>query len=277
MRCIDFDKEFERYVIAWIKEHGKEYKNYDAMEAEIPKVYETFLDTPMNWLMGAKPGEYFAQFDDARQLVHWMEDYFRQRIPVPDMLMNRIGEMGADAQDALMNALHKEKATQEMRMAVVTLLREIGSLAPMQCYIDWQAKRSGPKEDELADNALESLASMGESAVPAMREALPSASPDGQEALLTLLCDYPGDERVLQCALTLFETPGVRIAVIADCLGRLGDERALPLLKAKAASEETEYLDYIELRNAIEELGGEAPEREFDAADPAYDAMRSMQ
>ena len=68
-----------------------------------------------------------------------------------------------------------------------------------------------------------------------------------------------------------------RAAVLADCLGRLGDERALPLLKKRAASEETPYLDYIELRSAIEALGGEAPEREFDAEDPAYDALRSMQ
>ncbi len=32
------------------------------------------------------------------------------------------------------------------------------------------------------------------------------------------------------------------------------------------------YLDFIELRNAIEELGGTAPEREFDD-DPTYDAL----
>ena len=32
------------------------------------------------------------------------------------------------------------------------------------------------------------------------------------------------------------------------------------------------YLDYIELRSAIERLGGEAPEREFDD-DPEYSAL----
>lgn len=277
MRCINFDKEFERYITVWMKEHAREYKNFDAMEAAMPKVYDEFLDTPMNWLAGAKPGEYFQQFDNPRQLVNWMEDYFKQRIPVPDMLMNRIAELGLAAEESLMNMMQKEKATQEIRMAAVTLLREIESIAPMQLYIDWQAARKAGLEDELADNALESLASMEEKAVPAMREALEKASDDGQEALLTLLCNYPGDEAVLACAMRLFQAPGAHIAVIADCLGKLGDERALPLLKDKAASEETEYLDYIELRSAIEALGGEAPEREFDAEDPAYEAMRSMQ
>ena len=276
MRCIDFDKEFERYITVWMKEHGKEYKNYDAMEAAMPQVYEKFLDTPVNWLSGAKPGEYFNQFDNPKQLVNWMEDYFKQRIPVPDMLMNRIAELGKDAEESLLNLLNKERATQEMKMAAVTLLREIDSEIALSLYVEWQKNR-GEKEDELADNALESLSSLEERALPAMREALPLATPYGQEALLTILSNYPGDESVFETALNLFSARKERMAVLADCLGKLGDERALPALKAAAASEETPYLDYIELRSAIEALGGDAPEREFDEEDPAYEAMRTMQ
>ncbi len=276
MRCINFDREFERYVGAWMKEHAKEYRNYDEMEAAMPDVYAAFLDTPVNWLAGAKPGEYFSQFDNAHQLVNWMEDYFKQRVPAPDMLLNRIAELGLAAEESLMNLLKKEKATREIRMAAITLLREIESIAPMEYYIGLQAVR-GEGEDELADNALESLASMGEKAVPAMRAALALCSPDGQEALLTVLSDYPGDEAVLETALSLLKSSRDRAAVLAGCLGKLGDERALPALIAVAASEETPYLDYIELRSAIEALGGDAPERNFDAADPAYEAMRNMQ
>ena len=161
-------------------------------------------------------------------------------------------------------------------MAAITLLREIESSAPMEYYIGLQAIR-GEGEDELADNALESLASMGEKAVPAMRAALALCSPDGQEALLTVLSDYPGNEQVLDTALSLLKNRRDRAAVLAGCLGKLGDERALPALIALAASEETPYLDYIELRSAIEALGGDAPERNFDAEDPAYEAMRNMQ
>lgn len=275
MRCINFDKEFQRYLADWMKAHAKEYKNYDAMEDAMPQVYEQFLDTPVNWLAGAKPGEYFLQYDNPRQLVNWMEDYLKQRIPVPDMLMNRISELGAASEEALMALLEKERAPREAVMAAVTLLREIESEAPLARYVGWQAVR-GEAEDELADNALESLASMGESAVAAMRAALPEATPAGQEALLTLLSKFPGDEQVFSTALALFKSRRDRVAVLADCLAKLGDERALPELKALAASEETPYLDYIELRSAIEALGGDAPEREFDEKDPAYEAMRGM-
>ena len=275
MRCINFDKEFQRYLADWMKAHAKEYKNYDAMEDAMPQVYEQFLDTPVNWLAGAKPGEYFLQYDNPRQLVNWMEDYLKQRIPVPDMLMNRISELGAASEEALMALLEKGRAPRVAVMAAVTLLREIESEAPLARYVGWQAVR-GEAEDELADNALESLASMGESAVAAMRAALPGATPAGQEALLTLLSKFPGDEQVFSTALALFKSRRDRVAVLADCLAKLGDERALPELKALAASEETPYLDYIELRSAIEALGGDAPEREFDEKDPAYEAMRGM-
>ncbi len=276
MRCINFDKEFERFMMAHVKEQGKKYKNYDAIEAAMPDIYALFLDTEANWLSGKKPGEYFDQYDNARQLVNWMEDYIKQRIPVPDMLMNRISTLGKEAEEPLVQLLHKERAPREAVMEAMTLLREIESTAPMAHYISLQLERY-EGEDELADNALESLSDMGEAAVPAMREALDRANAQGKVALLTLLCNYPGDENVFQTALNVFRMLPEQVAVMADCLCKLGDERALPLLKMVAASEDTPYLDYIELRNAIEALGGECPEREFDAQDPAYEAMYKMQ
>ena len=276
MRCVNFDREFQRYLSAWMKAHAGEYRDYDAMEAAVPAVYDAFLDTSAPWLDGQKPGVYFDQSDDPDQLIAWMEEYYLQRVPVPDMLLNRIAARGLSAENALMALLQKESSSPEVRMVTVNLLREIDSVKPMEQYVAWQVARSSG-EDELADNALDSLDSMGERAVDAMRRALPLATPDGQEALLSLLCDYPGDENVFQTALRLFEARRDRAAILADCLGRLGDERALPALMALAASEETPYLDYIELRNAIERLGGEAPERIFDAMDPAYEALRGMQ
>ena len=276
MPCVNFDREFEKYLSAWMKAHAAEYKDVDAMEAVVPDVYEAWLDTPASWLSGEKPGEYFGQFSDAEQLVAWMAQYFRERVPAPDMLLNRVAELGLAAEKPLMALLDEVSSGADLRMAAVNLLREIDSVAPLQQYVAWQAaRREGP--DELCDNALDSLDAMGERAVDAMRRALPAATPDGQEALLALLSNYPGDETVFLTALQLFQARRDRAAILAQCLGRLGDERALPALTARAASEETPYLDYIELRNAIEQLGGDAPERVFDAVDPAYEALRGRQ
>ena len=191
MRCINFDKEFERYVTAWMKEHAKEYKNYDAMEAAMPQVYDEFLDTPVNWLSGCKPGEYFQQFDNPRQLVNWMEDYFKQRIPVPDMLMNRITELGLAAEESLLNMMQKEKATQEIKMAAVTLLREIESCAAMQRYIDWQAVRVAGQEDELADEELRITERRTDRLAQIKGECFASLDDDALDFLLLLWSERP--------------------------------------------------------------------------------------
>ena len=276
MKCIDFDKEFQRYLTVWMKEHSKDYKNVEAMENAMPEVYGTFLDTPAAFLAGQKPGEYFESYGDARQLVNWMEDYYKQRVPVPDMLLNRISELGGAAEGPLMNLLTKERTPREARMCAVTLLREIESEAPLDMYVDWQCARTDG-DDEMADNALESLASLQDAAREKMRAAISRATPAGQEALLSLLCHFESDETLFEVAMGLLRDRPERAAVLADYISCLGDERALPELKRLAASEETAYLDYIELRSAIEKLGGEAPERQFDAPDPAYEALRGMQ
>ena len=77
-KCIDFDSRFADFTSRWMKEHGKEYRNFDAMEADMPRVYMTFLNTPARWLDGVTPGAYFTQFEDPKDLVDWMVDYVRK-------------------------------------------------------------------------------------------------------------------------------------------------------------------------------------------------------
>jgi hypothetical protein len=275
MKCIDFDKEFQRYITVWMKEHAKDYKNVEAMENAMPEVYATFLDTPQAFIAGMKPGEYFLSFKDPKALVNWMEDYFKQRVPVPDMLLNRIGELGEESVDALVNLIGKERTPQDAKMCAVTLLREIGTETPMQMFVDWQLNRK--EDDEMADNALECLESLGEKAYGPMRAAMEKANDAGKEALLSLLCDGPSDDGLFDMAMALLQARKHNCAVLSDYISRLGDERALPELKRLAADDTTTYLDYIELRSAIEKLGGECPERDFDDRDPMYEALSRMQ
>ena len=276
MKCIDFDKAFSMYAMKYFREHAKEYKNYDAMEAAMPDVYARFLDTPADFLANQKPGEYFSGWDDAKLLVDWMEDYIKQRVPTPDMLLNRITELGEPAEHRLLLLLQKERAPQEARMLAVSLLNELQSQLPMDLYIQWQKDRKA--EDDLCDAAAESLIQMGEDAVPAMMAALDEANDAGREALCSALSHYPDPTgRVLEELLRLIRLPDANVAVLAGYLGRLGDDRALETLIDLALSEEISYLTYIELRSAIEELGGDAPERTFDADDPEYEAMAQLQ
>ena len=270
MKCIDFDAHFADYTAKWVQEHSKDYRNYDAMEADMPRVYMMFLNTPAKWLEGVTPAAYFTQFEDPKDLVDWLNAYCEKDIPVPDLLMDQIQTVGKPCEKRLVALLKEPTTCEAARMTAIGLLREMESEAPKMLYISWQINRA--QEDEVCDNALESLSAMGKVVVQPMLEALPKANAAGQEAMLDVLANYPGHEQVFQLALRLFRENPTRRALFSIYLTKLGDDRALPELIAAANEDDITYLDFIELRNAIEALGGVAPEREFDD-DPTYNAL----
>ena len=276
MKCINFDDKFADFASRWIKEHGGEYPNYDAMEADMPRVYMTFLNTPAPWLEGVTPGAYFTQFEDAKDLVDWLVAYTSRGIPVPDLLLEQIQAVGKPCEKRLLALLKDESSaiTEEARMTAVGLLREMESTLPKMLYIQWQLDRED--HDELADNALDSLREMGRAVVQPMLQELPRANRAGQEAFLDVLVNYPGNAQVFDLAVRLFKQNPSRRALFASYLAKLGDDRALPVLMEAAMDEKCRYMDFIELRNAIEMLGGEAPDREF-YEDDEYAALCALE
>ena len=65
-------------------------------------------------------------------------------------------------------------------------------------------------------------------------------------------------------------------ALLAGYLGRYQDDRALPALKKKAIDPDLNYLEYVEVVNAIEQLGGEVPEKREFSGDPYYESLKKL-
>jgi hypothetical protein len=273
MPVINFDEHFADYISAWMKEHRNRYKNYDEMEADMPRIYMAFLNTRAPWLGSVTPGSYFTQFEDPKVLVDWLEEYCEEGVPVPELLMEQITTVGRPCEKRLLELLKNDDARDEARMTAIGLLREMGSELPKMLYITWQLDRA--EKDEMKDNALESLVEMGSQVVQPILQNIRAANPAGQEALLEVLSHFPGTPGVTKLAMKLFEERKDRRAVLAGYLAKLGDDQALPLLMKAAEEPGLRYLTFIEIRNAIEELGGVCPEREFDE-DPEYEALRDL-
>ncbi len=276
MKCINFDDRFADFASQWMTAHKGEYRNFDAMEADMPRVYMAFLNTPAKWLDGVTPGAYFSQFEDPKDLVDWLVEYTDKEIPVPDLLMEQIVNVGKPCEKRLVAMLKDEEGAvnEEAKMTAIGLLREMGSPLPKMLYIQWQLNRE--VQDDLADNALDSLRDMGKVVVQPILQELNHANAAGQEAFLDVLVNYPGNEQVFQLAVRLFKENPTRRALFASYLSKLGDERALDVLMEAANDDKCKYLDFIEIRNAIEMLGGEAPKREF-FEDEEYEAIRAME
>lgn len=273
MPIINFDSYFADYTSEWIKAHQGDYADFDEMEADMPRIYLSFLNTRAKWLGNVTPGSYFTQFEDPKVLVDWLAQYCEERTPVPDLLLEQITTVGRPCEKRLLELLKDNEAPDEARMTAVELLREMESTLPKMLYITWQLNRDA--QDELKDNALESLTQMGEAVVQPILQELPKANAAGEEALLEVLSHFPGNEQIFKLALRLFRERPEGRALFAGYLAKLGDDRALPELISAAEEPKLPYLTFIEIRNAIETLGGTCPEREYDD-DPEYEALRDM-
>ena len=275
MKCINFDRAFERYMAEWIKENSEKYKDdMDVIEDMMPDVYLEFLKKPADFLDGVAPQDYFEQFDNADMLVNWLCDYIAQGVPVPDLLLERVTALGNPAEKSLLALVARDDLPEETQMTAISLLREMESKAPMQRYIDYIASLEEPSDK--GDLCAETLMSMGESVVEPILATLSGAGQTGRDIFADVLSNYPGDERIYELMIERFVTRDERRALFASYLAKLGDERAIPMLKEAAQSPDINYLDYVEVVNAIEALGGERPpEREF-SGDPYYESLRQV-
>lgn len=275
MKCINFDRAFERYMAEWIKKNSEKYKDdMDVIEDMMPDVYLEFLKKPADFLDGVAPQDYFEQFDNADMLVNWLCDYIAQGVPVPDLLLERVTALGNPAEKSLLALVARDDLPEETQMTAISLLREMESKAPMQRYIDYIASLEEPSDK--GDLCTEALMSMGESVVEPILATLSGAGQTGRDIFADVLSNYPGDERIYELMIERFVTRDERRALFASYLAKLGDERAIPMLKEAAQSPDINYLDYVEVVNAIEALGGERPpEREF-SGDPYYESLRQV-
>lgn len=275
MKCINFDRAFERYMAEWIKKNSEKYKDdMDVIEDMMPDVYLEFLKKPADFLDGVAPQDYFEQFDNADMLVNWLCDYIAQGVPVPDLLLERVTALGDPAEKSLLALVARDDLPEETQMTAISLLREMESKAPMQRYIDYIASLEEPSDK--GDLCAEALMSMGESVVEPILATLSGAGQTGRDIFADVLSNYPGDERIYELMIERFVTRDERRALFASYLAKLGDERAIPMLKEAAQSPDINYLDYVEVVNAIEALGGERPpEREF-SGDLYYESLRQV-
>ena len=260
MPLINFDEHFADYTAEWMKTHQDEYETVDEMEDDLPRIYMSFLNTRASWLGMLTPGSYFTQFEDPKVLVDWLRAYCEAEVPVPELLTEQITTVGRPCEKRLLRLLEDEEAPDEARMIAISLLREMESTLPRMLYIRWQLNRN--PRDELKDHALESLTEMGSAVVQPILQNLKDANSAGEEALLEVLSHFPGNEEIFRLALRLFRERKDRRALFAGYLAKLGDDRALPDLMKAAEEEGLSYLEFIEIRNAIETLGGVCPQRE---------------
>lgn len=275
MKLIDFDAQYADYAENWIRENARNYKNMDEMEAHLPEMFLRWLNTPADWLDGHTPGTYFSQYSDPAHLIEWLAAYEGQGVPVPDPLLERIVDLGESAIVPLMRVAGDGTLKNSLRITAFNLLIQLETKLPLTLCLDIVSERK--EKDELADVAAEVLEAIGHDAIAPMLERLQSASNAALLTFLDLLCNFPGDERIYTYTLRQFLACPDQRALYASYLAKLGEASAIEPLTNALRLSDINYLDYIEIRNAIEMLGGEVTGSDPDfSGDPYYESLKKM-
>lgn len=101
---LDFDANFAAYCEKWMQMNKGRFANIEQMEDAMPDVYMHWLSSPAAFLGGEKPEEYFQKYDDAPMLVNWVAEYEAAGVPVPDVLLERITDLGQKSVRPLIRA-----------------------------------------------------------------------------------------------------------------------------------------------------------------------------
>lgn len=259
---IDFDRQFNEYMDAWAEEMLQKGKKPEEIEELIPQTYAEWMEKAAVYFEGMAAEELFAM----------LGAYLDEEIPVPDALSDKIvAQPGApQAVYALFRQTDRPVCD---RVFLMNLLSDMGSLLPVQDYI---ALICAGDEIELADAAAEALKYMGPAASEAVLEAYEDARDVSvQERLMYVLvyCD-PAPKNLAE-KLTQLMAQSTNKAMIAGFMAAYGDERCLPALYQAEKAAEIGYIDYVEICDAIDALGGETTrEREFDG-DSYYEMVHN--
>ena len=271
-KVIDFDRKFMDYADGWLALHP----NLTPRQAEqsYNQIMTDWLNAPAKWLGGATPGEYFNKFTDPDELVAMVRQYDLSDVGLPEPLYRRIVALGEASVPALMGAIRSKKNKQTFKETLMGMLLDIDSDTCVPLCVELVTKQDEP--NELMEMSAEILNRKGAGVVGELLDAYEAAAPFAKLMILEICCKFPGDERILTYCVQQLETNHDYLALIASFLNDLGDARAIEPLRKVMSLSEVGYLDYIELKNAIESLGGEVgDERTFDG-DPDYEAMKYM-
>ncbi len=143
----------------------------------------------------------------------------------------------------------------------------------MRRMLDLLTDESKPYEQRL--EAYEYLLEDCEPVVDEMVERFAVAEGETGKMLIEILAEYKGNPAVYM-GLVSYLYRGEDVTLYARLLGKYGDERAIDVLKSFAEEYDLDYNEYMEVRNAVEELGGYFEDDRDFSDDPFYRYLKGL-
>lgn len=272
MKIYDFDAKFFEYAQTWMALHPNMTEKQ--VESSYNEIMLGFLNAPAKWLGGETPGTYFNRYDQPKDMMKLLEEYDKRDIGLPEPLYARIVALGEVCAEPLTRIAANEDRPESIRASAIAMLRDIGTGVPRNLFVDLVCNCK--KSNELSEMASDILAASDASVVDELMDRYEAAPEYAQMLILDICCNFPGSERVFELCMSKLRNRPDQRAFYASLIEKLGNPAAIESLRELAQMSDLTYLDYIEIRNAIESLGGDAGEERTFYGDPDYEAMRNI-
>ena len=265
---MDFDKLFEKYLRNWMKKNTQ--FTPDEAEDMLPELYEEWVTSPCKEIGGITPEQYFLNITDPKELV---EELIRENegdSNACSLLGDRICEVPQCAPYII--DIIKKGENEKLVVECMNLLDDMGAEQPLDIYVQFIANENAP--EGIRETACEILKTNANEVKDSLFPLILGASEDLKEILGDILCLADRDERTFNLLRDLFLN-GKNVPFAAGLIAKYGDERAASYLYP--ALDVCNYLEFIEIRNAIESLGGVVDDNIRDWSDDEfYKALKGI-
>lgn len=262
MKLIDFDGLFDEKLTVYMEENRGKYTEKQ-WEDIIPKLYKKFGDTYVSKIK-CTPKEYYAKMTDG-ELVETLSAHLTEEVPVPEFLCAEIENRGEAK--FLLPLLEKEDA-QTVSYAVNLLGDDARAYAAyLKILIENRL------DEEIRSDVADILKLHADEHKTLALENYQKGI--AREYMLEILSRVKArDEEVYQTLLQAFLSQE-NVPVHAGYLAAYGDERALPVLLQRIEDKTIGFVEFQELKYAVEALGGEYDEPRDFTEDKDYIAVEA--
>ena len=263
MELIDFDGLFDEKLAVYMEEKKNKYTEKQ-WEDVIPRLYKKFGDTYVA-KVGCTPKEYYARMTNA-ELVATLSAHLRGDVPVPEFLCNEIESRG-DVESLLPLLEASDPSTQSYAINLI--------LDDVRAY---EAYFSLLCNEEADEDVRDDVAEIFKRNADAVCAKVLQAYKDGiaQEYMLEILSRVSArSDEIYGILLDEFISSGERAPIRASYLAAYGDARALPVLMERIEDRSIGFVEFQELKYAIEALGGGYDEPRDFSTDKDYLAIEA--
>lgn len=248
-KVIDIDVVFDDFLVKYINENKGKYTEKE-WEEKIPVLYLEFGSTPLDILDGFAPENYYADVS-GEELANLLAGHVEQGVPVSDFLCEAL--IKSDCEKYLVNFIDNDH-DEELVSYCINILNDKKCTLALDRYFDMIFN------DQTCNDIKELLTEILVNNAELVKErAIATFDNAGVNAfyLLEILSVCRHDDRILQILLNELKKNQKDIPLYIAYITKYGDEKALPTLLEMIESESINYIDYKELKFAIELFGGE--------------------